>query len=193
MGHETIAKFLKFASLLYLKQRKMSILRNKKRHHRLFSGRVLMNIAISLLVSKCWFYKWNPRGMLVVLYGFRCSHRFWSQSRVMLVTCSIQLIGFREMKPENPMIFMGKSGWFPVKIFPSTNRMGKSFELGGWNLIINNTWTYHSDELALTWKGWFDSITIIIWHYKISLITIMKYHSYHIDIKHREVITNIIT
>ena len=121
MGHETIAKFLKFASLLYLKQRKMSILRNKKRHHRVFSGRVLMNIAISLLVSKCWFYKWNPRGMLVVLYGFRCSHRFWSQSRVMLVTCSIQLIGFREMKPENPMIFMGKSGWFPVKIFPSTN------------------------------------------------------------------------
>ena len=29
-----------------------------------------------------------------------------------------QLIGLREKLQENPMIFMGKSGWFPVKIFP---------------------------------------------------------------------------
>ena len=34
------------------------------------------------------------------------------------VTCNTQLIGSREHLQENPMIFMRKSGWFPVKIFP---------------------------------------------------------------------------
>ena len=33
----------------------------------------------------------------------------------------IQLIGLREKLQENPMIFIGKSGWFPVKIFPEVN------------------------------------------------------------------------
>ena len=31
------------------------------------------------------------------------------------------LIGLREKLQEHPMIFMGKSGWFPVKIFPEVN------------------------------------------------------------------------
>ena len=30
----------------------------------------------------------------------------------------LQLIGLREKIQEHPMIFMGKSDWFPVKIFP---------------------------------------------------------------------------
>ena len=42
----------------------------KKRHPRLFSGRVLINVPISMLVSKCGFYIGNPRAMFVVFYGF---------------------------------------------------------------------------------------------------------------------------
>jgi len=42
------------------------------------------------------------------------------------VICSIyiyiyQWIGLRENLQENPMIFMGKSDWFPVKIFKKKN------------------------------------------------------------------------
>ena len=42
--------------------------------------------------------------------------------------CKIQMIGLREKLQENPMIFTGKSGWFPVKIFPSTNPLRKLSE-----------------------------------------------------------------
>ena len=48
----------------------MSKLTEKKRHPRLFSGRVLINVPISMLVSKCGFYIGNPRAMFVVFYGF---------------------------------------------------------------------------------------------------------------------------
>ena len=44
--------------------------REKKRHPRLFSGRVLINVPISMLVSKCGFYIGHPRAMFVVFYGF---------------------------------------------------------------------------------------------------------------------------
>ena len=37
---------------------------------------------------------------------------------------------FREKLQEHPMIFMGKSGWFPVKIFPSTNPLRLTAECG---------------------------------------------------------------
>ena len=47
----------------------------KKRHPRLFSGRVLINVPISMLVSKCWFYIGNPRAMFVVFYGFTFATR----------------------------------------------------------------------------------------------------------------------
>ena len=48
----------------------MSKLTEKKRHARLFSGRVLINVPVSMLVSTCGFYIGNPRAMFVVFYGF---------------------------------------------------------------------------------------------------------------------------
>ena len=43
---------------------------DKIKHSRLFSGRVLINVPISMLVSTCGFYIGNPRAMFVVFYGF---------------------------------------------------------------------------------------------------------------------------
>ena len=40
------------------------------------------------------------------------------QFQTMLYNGENQLIGLRQKLRENPIIFMGKSGWFPVKIFP---------------------------------------------------------------------------
>ena len=55
--------------------------------------------------------------------SFTVPWRWTCQRRVQyLVAGWVQLIGFfQEKLQENPMIFMGKSGWFPVKIFSQVN------------------------------------------------------------------------
>ena len=55
------------------------------------------------------------------------------------------LIGLRETLQENPMIFMGKSGWFPVKIFPSTNPLNE------WDILIDRHITPFDVGIAMSW------------------------------------------
>ena len=70
------------------------------------------------------------------------------------ITCSsCQLIGLRDKLQEHPMIFMGKSGWFPVKIFPFWSTHWSCWKPQSYTIATSCGWMWKPTHQWI-W-GWF--------------------------------------
>ena len=89
-------------------------------------------MVFAILIATCFNDSYPAIAMAIATNIFRIGHHGFGLSTTMLDYPRVtfrqtlwenwlglyQLIGLREKLQETPTIFMAKSGWFPVKIFP---------------------------------------------------------------------------